>query len=115
MKTISQALLDKVHYPLPEGYVENVLIERHFDGEEGRLSGDSNYTFEVSQSNDFKGAVADCLYSLVQAINFSEADKSIGNLTDEQRKLILRQANKLYEEIGEPIKDDGKPIVYIGG
>jgi len=108
MKTISQALIDKVHYPLPEGYVENVCVERQLEMEEA-------YTYEVSQSGNFKGAVADCLYSLVQAINFSEADKSIGNLTDEQRKLILRQANRLYEEIGEPIKDDGKPIVYIGG
>lgn len=108
MKTISQALFDKVHYPLTDGFVENVCIER-------QLELDDEYTYEVSQSNSFKGAVADCLYSLVQAINFSEADKSIGNLTDEQRKLILRQANRLYEEIGEPIKDDGKPIVYIGG
>ena len=108
MKTIGQALIDKVHYPIPEGYVENVCIERE-------LTSTDNYTKEVSDSPNFKGAVADCLYSLVQAVNFSESDKSVGNLTDEQRKLILRQANALYEEIGEPLKDDGKPTVYIGG
>ena len=107
MKTISQALIDKVHYPIGMGYVETVLIDRN-------LNGESEYTFEVSQTTAFKGALADCLYSLVQAVNFSEADKSIGNLTDEQRKLILKQANALYNEIGEPIKDDGKPRVYIG-
>lgn len=107
MKTIGQALIDKVHYPLPEGYVENVCIERQLDM-------DNVYTYEVSQSNSFKGAMADCLYSLVQAINFSESDKSIGNLTDKQRELILKRANGLYEEIGEPIKDDGKPRVTIG-
>jgi len=115
MKTISQALIDKVHYPIPEGYVEDVLIERQFDGKEGRPSGEDEYTYEVSQSNAFKGALADCLYSLVQAVNFSEADKSIGSLTDEQRKLIMKRANDLYGEIGEPLKDDGKPRVYIGG
>ena len=108
MKTISQALIDKVHYPIGEGYVDTVLIERS-------LNAEGEYTKVVSKSAEFKGALADCLYSLVQAVNFSESDKSVGNLTDEQRKLILRQANALYEEIGEPLKDDGKPMVYIGG
>ena len=108
MKTIIQALIDKVHYSIPEGFVENVCIER-------QLKENDPFTYEVSQTNAFKGAVADCLYSLVQAVNFSESDKSVGNLTDEQRKLILRQANALYGEIGEPLKDDGKPKVYIGG
>lgn len=108
MKTVSQALIDKVHYPVPSGFVENVCIERKLDPE-------GQYDYDMSQSNEFKGAVADCLYSLVQAVNFSESDKSVGNLTDEQRKLILRQANALYGEIGEPLKDDGKPKVYIGG
>jgi hypothetical protein len=108
MKSISQALIDAVHYPISEGYIENVSIERGLNTED-------NYSQEVSQSAAYKGALADCLYSLVQAVNFSEADKSVGNLTDEQRKLILRQANDLYEEIGEPVKDDGKPMVYIGG
>ena len=107
MKTIFQALIDKIHYPIGKSFVETVIIDRG-------LEGDDYYTHEVSQLDSFKGALADCLYSLVQAIDFSEADKTIGNLTDEQRKLILKQANALYEEIGEPIKDEGKPIVFIG-
>ena len=106
MKTIIQALIDKVYYPIGEGYVETVLIERG-------LTASTEYTNVVAKSSSFKGALADCLYSLVQAVNFSESDKSVGNLTDEQRKLILRRANDLYEEIGEPVKDDGKPVVYI--
>lgn len=108
MKTISQALADKVHYPISRGYIETVCVERQLDGE-------GEFTYSVSQQDSFKGALADCLYSLVQAVNFSESDKSVGNLTDEQRKLILRLANNIYGEIGEPLKDDGKPIVYIGG
>ena len=106
MKTICQALLDSIYYPIPVGYIENVCIKRG-------LSPETNYDSEIANSDEYKGALADCLYSLVQAINFSEADKSIGNLTDEQRKLLLRRANDLYDEIGEDIKDDGKPIVYI--
>ena len=58
--------------------------------------------------------MADCLSSLVQAINFSESDKSIGNLTDKQRELILKRANKLYGDIGEPTVDLGEPTVYFG-
>lgn len=108
MKTICQALIDSIFYPIPEGYVENVCIKRG-------LSCKEPLTTDIYNSVEYKGALADCLYSLTQAINFSEADKSIGNLTDEQRKLILRRANNLYEEIGEAVKDDGKPIVYIGG
>jgi hypothetical protein len=50
----------------------------------------------------------------LQAVNFSEADKSVGNLTDAQRKVILNIANKYYGEIGEEQKDDPlSPKVYI--
>jgi len=107
MKTVRQALLDAVHYPIPEGFVDNVLIERDLDGE-------TTYTSQVSQTTSYKGAMADCLCSLVQAINFSESDKSIGNLTDKQRELILKRANKLYGDIGEPTVDLGEPTVYFG-
>ena len=52
MKTIRQALIHEIHYPIPEGFVENKLIER-------RLDGDMEYTFEVSRSKEWKGALAD--------------------------------------------------------
>lgn len=107
MKTVRQVLLDAVHYPISEGFVDNVLIERDLDGE-------TTYTSQVSQTTSYKGAMADCLYSLVQAINFSESDKSIGNLTDKQRELILKRVNKLYGDIGEPTIDLGEPTVYFG-
>ncbi len=105
--TISQALISKILYPIGKGYVDTVIVDR------GLVATDL-YTKEVGETDNFKGALADCLYSLLQAVNFSEADKSIGNLTDEQRKRILRQANDLYDEIGEPTKEDGKPRVIIG-
>ena len=79
MKTIKQALIDEIHYPIPLGFVENKMIER-------QLSGDDEYTFEVAKSKEWKGALADCLYSLIQAVSLSESDKSIGTLSDKDRK-----------------------------
>lgn len=109
MKTIQQALLDEIHYPIPIGFVENVIIKRGLDAK-------SEFDFDVSRSNEYKGAFADCLYSLIQAINFSEADKSIGSLSDKQITAIISQMNKIYESIGEEPKEvELKPIVYIGG
>ena len=108
MKTIIQALRDEIHYPIPVGFVENKCIERE-------LTATDEYTLEVARSNAFKGALADCLFSLVQAINFSESDKSIGSLTDEQRRVILKRANALYSDIGEEEVDTDEPKVFFGG
>ena len=109
MKTIQQALIDEIHYPIPVGFVENVLIKR-------RIYHSDEYNFDVANSNEYKGALADCLCSLVQAVNFSEADKSIGTLSDKDKERILLRANAIYETIGEPVVDlEQKPTVYIGG
>jgi hypothetical protein len=106
MKTIRRALIDEIHYPISVGFVDNKLIER-------QLNGESEYTFEVSQSNAWKGALADCLYSLLQAVTLSESDKSIGTLTDEDKKRLLIRVKDLYNSIGEdPVL--GQPMVYIG-
>lgn len=107
MKTVLQALIDEIHYPIPNGFVENKLIERQLDG-------DNEYTFEVAQSKEWKGALADCLYSLVQAVTLSESDKSIGVLSDEDKKRLLVRVNALYKAIGES-PALGQPMVYIGG
>ena len=88
MKTVLQALRDEVHYPIPVGYIENILIKRELDGTK-------DVDKPTMDSDAYKGAVADCLYSLVGAI------------------LILKRANKLYGEIGEPTFDDGEPTVTI--
>lgn len=106
MKTVEQAIIDEIYYPISKGLVENKLIERG-------LNGETEFTIDVAKSNEYKGCLADCLFSLIQAINVSESDKSIGTLTDEQRKLILRKANSLYKEIGEDEKDNGEPKVEI--
>ena len=107
MKTIRQALVDSVHYPIPLGFVDNTIIERQLDAEE-------LYTYEVSQSKQFKGALADCLYSLLQAVSLSESDKSVGTLTDKDKERLIVRINNLYNAIGEdsPL---GQPMVYIGG
>ena len=107
MKTVFQALIDEIHYPIPRGFVENVIIKRG-------LGACDDFTGVVASSSAYKGALADCLYSLIQAVNFSEADKSTGNLSDAQRKAILKWANRLYGEIGEPeVLFDENPTVYI--
>lgn len=107
MKTIIQALIDDIHFPIPYGFVENVCIKRGLDG-------DGTFNYESANTNAFKGALADCLYSLIQAVNFSEADKSIGSLTDAQREAILVRVNRLYSSIGEDeVTLATRPMVYI--
>ncbi len=107
MKTIKQALIDEIHYPISVGYVENKLIER-------QLNGEDEFSFDVAQTNGWKGALADCLYSLIQAVNLSESDKSIGTLSDKDKERLLVRINALYGAIGEsPVL--GQPMVYIGG
>ena len=107
MKTIKQALIDEIHYPISLGFVENKMIER-------QLNGDDEYTFEVAQSKEWKGALADCLYSLIQAVSLSESDKSIGTLSDKDKERLLVRINALYKAIGEATAL-GQPMVYIGG
>nr|DAV90789.1 MAG TPA: hypothetical protein [Caudoviricetes sp.] len=107
MKTIKQALIDEIHYPIPLGFVENKMIER-------QLSGDDEYTFEVAKSKEWKGVLADCLYSLIQAVSLSESDKSIGTLSDKDKERLLVRINALYKTIGES-PALGQPMVYIGG
>lgn len=103
-KTIANALIDEIHYPLPEGFVYNKLLARGFDGE-GDISA------EIITSNEFKGAIADCLWSLIQAPNISEAGKSISL---NEKTEILKLANSYYREINEPEKSYGEPTVRFG-
>lgn len=81
---------------------------------ERQLSGDDEYTFEVAQSKEWKGALADCLYSLIQAVSLSESDKSIGTLSDKDKERLLVRISALYKTIGET-PALGQPMVYIGG
>lgn len=104
MRTIAQALKDEIDYPVNDGKIENTLLRRGLDGS-GEISA------EILNSPEFNGAVADCLYSLVEAPNFSESDISI-SLQD--RKLILKKANAIYASIGEEEKNLDEPKVYIG-
>lgn len=90
-KTILQALLDEVHYPVGEGFAENKLLLRG-------LSVEASCSAEVLRGSAFIGATADCLMSLVTAPSFSEGDKSISL---SERGLILKRANALYRSIGE--------------
>lgn len=103
MKTILQALKDEISYPLSDGFFENRLLARGIDGE-------SIIDIEVMNSNAFKGAVADCLFALVDSPNFSESDISI-SLPD--RSIILKKANLIYASIGEDEKAIDQPTVYI--
>ena len=91
MKTIREALIDEIGYPLGEGCIDNKIISRG-------LSENDKFTYDVSVSSSYKGALADCLVALIYSPNFSEADKSF-SLSD--KELILRKANYLYNSIGE--------------
>ncbi|MCM1490408.1 MAG: hypothetical protein NC095_06240 [Muribaculum sp.] len=104
MKTIAQTLVDEIHYPLPLGFVENKLMGRGLDGE-------SEISAEIITGNQFKGAVADCLWSLLQAPNISESDKSVSLPSQDS---IIKLANSYYREIGEPEKTCGEPTVQFG-
>ena len=107
MKTVGQALVDEIHIPIPYGFVENACIKRELDLNE-------EYDSAVAKSTSYKGVLADCLLSLIQAVSFSEADKSIGSLSEDQRKAILVQVNRLYNSIGEEeVSLTPKPTVYI--
>ena len=108
MKTIQQALIDEIHYPISEGFVENVMIKR-------KLNPVGDCDSDTMSSKEYMGALADCLWSLVQSINFSEADKSFGSLSDKGKERILLRVNSIYNAIGEPsVELEAKPMVYIG-
>lgn len=108
MKTIQQALIDEIHYPIPMGFVENVMIKR-------KLNGYDEFSCDIAHSNEYQGALADCFWSLIQAINFSEADKSFGALSDKDKERILLRVNSIYNTIGEPsVELEAKPMVYVG-
>lgn len=104
MRTITQALKDEIDYPINDGKIENKLMRRGLDGS-------SEISAEILDSPEFNGAVADCLYSLVEAPNFSESDISF-SLQD--RNLILKKANAIYTSIGEEEKALDQPKVYVG-
>lgn len=99
-----QALKDEVHYKLSSGFFENRLLERE-------LNGNDECTIDAFKSKPFKGAVADCLASLIQAPNFTEGDVSF---SQSDKDKILALANSIYNSIGETDKLVGEPVVYIG-
>lgn len=107
MKTVLQAIIDEIYYPINKGLVENRLMCRG-------LSSTTEFTPQTAGSDAFKGALADSLLTLIQAVNISESDKSIGAMTDTQRKALLLRINKLYSAIGEEeVTLEPKPMVYI--
>ena len=107
MKTILQALRDEIYYPINDGLLENKLLGRELDPSE-------MFSKTVLGSSEWKGALADSLLTLIQAVNVSEGDKSFGALTDTQRRALLIRINNLYREIGEePVEIELKPTVYI--
>lgn len=105
MKSIVQYIKDEIHYPVSDGFIENRILSRGVET-------DAIVSYELINSPLVLGAIADSLYSLITAPNFSESDISI-SLND--RDLILRRANSLYEQIGEEPKNITEPKVFIGG
>lgn len=107
-RTIKQALIDEVFYPLADGKVENVLLMRG-------IIGSDPITRDVLSENEFKGALADCLSAVVeQALNFSEADKSVSIPSAEQITIMKKKINSIYASIGEKSADLSEPAVTFG-
>ncbi len=107
MKTVREALLDEILYPIPEGKVDNKMIARGLDG-------DNEFTAEVAKSSEYRGCFADCLVALLQSVSFSESDKSVSPISDEVKKKLLVIANNIYKELGEEeVVAESKPTVYI--
>jgi hypothetical protein len=106
-KTIREALIDEIVYPLPEGKIDNKIIARG-------LNGSLEYSKEVAESDNYRGAYADCLVALLQSVSFSESDKSVSSLTDEDKKRLLSIANSIYKALGEEeVVAEPEPRVYI--
>ena len=107
MKRIGQVLVDEIHFPIPYGFIENACIKRELD-----IDGD--FHIAIAKSNAYKRVLAECLFSLIQVVSFSESDKAIGSLSEDQRKAILVQVNRLYKDIGEEeVTLTPQPTVYI--
>lgn len=108
MRTIKQALIDEVFYPLSDGLIDNKLMIRD-------INGNDEISKDILLSDAFKGALADCLTSVVeQAVNFSEADKSVNVPTNEQLKALKVRINSLYKAIGEEERNFDSPVVTFG-
>lgn len=108
MKTIKQALIDEIYYPVNEGLIDNKLLLRDIDGE-------AEVTKEALLSDAYRGALADCLVSVVeQAVDFSEADKSVHVPSASQLNALKKRINSLYKSIGEEERDFDSPVVYFG-
>lgn len=107
MKTVREALMDEILFPVPEGKVENIIIARGLDG-------GAEYNTAIAASDGYRGCYADCLITLLQSVSFSESDKSVSALSDEAKKRLLTIANNIYRSIGEEeVVAEPKPTVYI--
>lgn len=104
MKTIRQTLIDEIGYPIKKGKIDNKILKRRLDAE-------AECDADTINSKAFIGATADCLFALIAEPDFSESDISV-SLSD--RILILKQANYLYNAIGEEEKTLDQPKVYVG-
>jgi FlaG/FlaF family flagellin (archaellin) len=91
MKTILQALIDEISYPVKEGKAENKLVARGLDP-------DAQFSVDVLNSTAYVGAVADTLISLLDAVNFSDSDISVSIQDADNIKAL---ANRYYTAIGE--------------
>jgi len=109
MKTIRQALIDETLFPIDTrrglAKIENILIKRG-------LFGEADMTTETFRSDEWIGAVADSLSAILDAPNWTEADKKV-YMYESEKEAIIKKMNKLYAAIGEEDNIIGLPVVYI--
>ncbi len=91
--TVLEALRSLVKYPLDEGALKVVLIDRE-------LCEYDEYCAELGKSKQFQGARADCYRELLDAPNITEGGLSI---SISEKAIIEKIANGIYAKIGEPL------------
>lgn len=106
--TILEALRYQVKgYPIDKGLFEFILLKRGLDS-------DAECSTEIINSKPFIGARADIVAGLIDTASLGQGGISI-SITD--KSLLVKMANKLYKEIGEPpireYADDDKPTPTV--
>lgn len=110
MRTIAQTLANKVG--------NNIALVGGIDAaeialEDRDLDPSAPYDRVIGKSNDFQGALADCLYQIATRAPNSTSESDI-SISFQDRNLMLKDANAIYASIGEEEKHLDQPKVRTG-
>ena len=105
--TVYESLLAVSAYPIPERVIQATALKR-------AVSLDGTADEATLKSNSYRLATADLYVWLYFAPNVSQGGQSY-SFTDEQRKLWLKQAMAIYEELeDDALNALGTQYGYMG-